>query len=63
MSVRVVRRRFTVKDYHLMAQAGILHEDDRVELIEGEIVEMAPIGSHHAGVVDRLNRLLTLRSA
>ena len=63
MSVQVVHRRFTVKDYHLMAQAGILNEDDRVELIEGEIVEIAPIGSHHAGVVDRLTRLLTRLSA
>lgn len=34
-----------------MAQAGILHEDDRVELLDGEVVEMAPIGSRHAGVV------------
>jgi Uma2 family endonuclease len=44
-----------------MAQAGILGEDDRVELLEGEIVEMAPIGSRHASCVDRLNRLFSLR--
>ncbi len=54
MSVRLNRRRFNVRDYYRMAKAGILHEDDRVELIDGEIVEMAPIGHHHAGVVDRL---------
>ena len=42
-----------------MAQAGVLKEDDRVELIEGEIVEMAPIGSRHAACVKRLNRLLS----
>lgn len=41
-----------------MADAGILGEDDRVELLEGEIVEMAPIGSRHAGCVNDLNRLL-----
>ena len=40
-----------------MREAGILGEDDRVELLEGEIVEMAPIGSRHAAVVDRLNAL------
>jgi hypothetical protein len=42
---QVARWRFTVHDYHRMGEAGILHEDDRVELIEGEIVEMAAIGT------------------
>jgi Uma2 family endonuclease len=41
-----------------MGISGILTEDDRVELIEGEIVEMTPIGSGHAGCVNRLNQLL-----
>ncbi|MGI8540679.1 MAG: Uma2 family endonuclease [Rubrobacteraceae bacterium] len=54
----IVRRRFTVHDYHRMAEAGILHEDDRVELIEGEIVEMAAIGSRHFTCVNKLNHLL-----
>jgi hypothetical protein len=36
-----VRRRFTIRDYHRMGEAGIFHEDDRVELLDGEIVEMA----------------------
>ena len=54
MAVRPVRHKFTVEEYHRMAEAGILSEDDRVELIEGEIVEMAPIGSRHAGTVDFL---------
>jgi Uma2 family endonuclease len=57
MPVQVLRRRFTVDEYYRMAEAGILHEDDRVELIEGEIVEMAPIGSRHASCVDRLAQL------
>ena len=39
MTQEVVRRRFTVHDYHRMGEAAILHEDDRVELIQGEIVE------------------------
>lgn len=40
-----------------MAQAGILVEDDRVELIDGDLIDMAPIGSRHAGTVSRLTRL------
>jgi Uma2 family endonuclease len=61
MSVQLLRRRFTVKQYHQMSEAGILTEDDQVELIEGEIIEIAPIGSRHAACVDRLNRLLNRR--
>lgn len=54
----VTRRRFTADEYHRMAEAGILHEDDRVELIEGEIVEMTPVGARHAACVRELTRLL-----
>jgi Uma2 family endonuclease len=59
MTVQVLRRRFTVDEYYLMAKVGILNEDDRVELIEGEIVEMSPIGSRHAANVKRLIDLLS----
>ncbi|HEX5370577.1 MAG TPA: Uma2 family endonuclease [Dehalococcoidia bacterium] len=55
------RRLFTVEEYERLAEAGILHEDEHVELIEGEIVEMVPIGSHHSGTVKRLNALLMRR--
>ena len=51
MDAAVTRRRFTVDEYHCMGTAGILHEDDRVELVEGDIVEMSPIGDRHAGCV------------
>ncbi len=57
MSTDLRRRRFTVDDYYRMAEAGVLREDDRVELIEGEIVEMSPIGIRHAGCVNRLTRI------
>jgi len=58
--VDLPRRRFTVEDYHRMAEAGIFHEADRVELIEGEIVEMSPIGHHHIASMLALSRRLTL---
>ena len=61
MVVEVLRRKFTVDEYQRMGQVGILSEDDRLELLEGEIVEMAPIGSRHAAVVDRLNDLFASR--
>jgi Uma2 family endonuclease len=56
MAIAVTHRRFTVNEYYRMAEVGILSPDERVELIEGEIVDMAPIGSRHAACVDRLNR-------
>ena len=46
----VVRRALTVAEYHLMGEAGILTEDDRVELIEGQLIAMPPIGSEKATV-------------
>lgn len=54
----VRRRRFNVADYRRMGEAGILGEDERVELIDGEIIEMTPIGSPHGGRVKQLNYLL-----
>ncbi|MDB9510406.1 Uma2 family endonuclease [Kamptonema animale CS-326] len=60
MSVQMQRRLFTVQEYHLMGEAGILGEDDRVELIEGEIIQMAAIGTRHASCVNRLARRFSL---
>ncbi|MDM8522994.1 Uma2 family endonuclease [Desulfococcaceae bacterium HSG8] len=51
------RKTFTTDEYHRMIETGILKEDDRLELVRGEIIYMAPIGSHHAACVKRLNRL------
>ncbi len=61
MLTQPVRRRFTVAQYHQMALAGILNEADRVELIEGEIVEMSPIGPLYAAHVKRLIKLFSER--
>jgi Uma2 family endonuclease len=54
MSVAIARHQFTVDDYHRMAEAGILRDDSRVELIDGEIVDMSPIGQKHQSCVDAL---------
>jgi Uma2 family endonuclease len=54
MAVMRKRRRFTLEEYHRLGETGILGEDERVELVEGEIVEMTPIGWAHASVVARI---------
>jgi len=61
VEVELARRLFTVAEYHRMGEAGILGEDERVELIEGEIVQMAPIGPRHVGSVININRLFVTR--
>lgn len=58
-----LRRRFSVEEYHRMGEAGILPEDERVELIDGEIVPMSPIGRRHAACVKRTTRLFHIRLA
>jgi Uma2 family endonuclease len=59
MSAQPERHLFTVDEYERMGMVGLFGEDDRVELIEGEIVGMAPIGSRHAACVARLTRLFS----
>ena len=58
VEAQVTRRLFTADEFHKMAEAGILHEDDRIELIEGELIEMAAIGARHFTCVNTLNRFL-----
>ena len=52
------RHRLSVDDYHRMGDAEIFTDGARFELIEGELIDMSPIGSRHAGTVKRLNNLL-----
>ena len=59
MSAVVHRHQFTVDDFAKMVQSGILAEDARVELIDGEVREVPPIDSLHAAIVNRLNTILT----
>ena len=60
MRRRAAGRRFTVAEYFAMAQAGILHQDERVELIDGEIIVMSPMGNPHRQSVNWLGHLLSL---
>ncbi|MBE9206396.1 Uma2 family endonuclease [Nostoc sp. LEGE 06077] len=59
MTVQLLRHKFTVQQYHKMIESGVLTEDDRVQLIRGEIIEMSPIGTKHAACVKCLNKLLS----
>lgn len=61
MAWQPARKLFTVAEYHQMIETGVLKEDDRVELLNGEIIEMFAIGPRHASRVDRLNELLTAK--
>ena len=53
-------RRLSTVDYHRMAEAGILEADERIELIEGQLVAMSPIGPRHALAVDALTELFVI---
>jgi Uma2 family endonuclease len=61
MALQIARWQFTVADYHRMRETGILAEDDRVELIDGEVRAMSPISPSHAALVRRLNATLGKR--
>lgn len=54
------KHRFSVSEYHRMAETGVLRPDARVELLNGEITDMSPIGPFHGGVVNYLNETFTM---
>ena len=56
----IKRHVVTIDQYHRMGETGVLSPHDRVELIEGEIIDMAPIGSRHAAYVRKLTKLLSI---
>lgn len=56
------RRRWSVDDYVRLGSAGILPEDSRTELIEGDLIDMPPIGTGHAAIAVRLTRLFVQRT-
>jgi Uma2 family endonuclease len=63
MSLTIVRHRFSVDEYEQMIEHGILTDNDRVELIRGEIIDKMAIGDPHAACVKRLNRFLGITFA
>ncbi len=62
MPVTLNHRPFTIDEYTQMAEVGILTEDNRIELIKGDILDMSPIGTKHAACLKHLNRLLSMRN-
>lgn len=63
MGIAPNRHQFTVEDYHFLAEQGKFKPDARLELIEGEIFEMSPIGRLHARCVNFLLNILAQRFA
>jgi Uma2 family endonuclease len=55
MSVQIAKHYITAREFERMVEKGVFQEDVRLELLEGEIVEMSPIGKRHAACVDALN--------
>ncbi len=51
------RRAISVEDYHRMAEAGVFRADERVELLDGELIEVPPMGSPHGGGITAIYRL------
>jgi Uma2 family endonuclease len=63
METEVQTKRFTIDEYHRMGEAGVFHPEARLELIEGEIFEMSPVGTPHIACVNRADALFQSRLA
>jgi Uma2 family endonuclease len=61
MTAQLLTHKFTTQQYHLMHEAGVFEQGDRLELINGEIKKMSPIGRKHATCVARLTKRLELK--
>jgi len=61
MAVRYERRPISVDDYHRMADAGIFASDERVELVDGKLIAVPPMGFPHGGAMGAMTRLLSSR--
>ena len=61
MAVELKRHKFSRANYHQMAKVGILEPKARVELIDGQIIEMSPIGRRHRSSVDRVTDVFAPR--
>ena len=55
-------RKLTIAEYHKLVEAGVLHPKERVELLDGLLVQMAPIGPRHQSIVDQLTEELAPRT-
>jgi Uma2 family endonuclease len=58
MVMPLTRRSFTRDEFHRMSDAGVFHEDDRLELVDGEVVVMTPVGRRHVACVLRVTQVL-----
>ena len=56
------QHRFNLKEYYRMAETGVLPPDARVELLDGKVIDMSPIGPFHGGVTDYLNEVFAAAS-
>lgn len=61
MAIAYRRRPISVDEYHRMDEAGVFAPDERVELLDGELISVPPMGPRQAGGIGRINRLLTIR--